>query len=171
MWDSLRACSQLWFRSLTCIILGSGFALSLVFNIEQYQYMKGPQDEAGIKVLLHDSSEVPLVKDLGFAIAPGTHTLIAVQRQVVSDSFCVFMVVTFYSYILQYLDNLSLTDTYNEERFANIVLLVYLLLWYSIPQKGLVHLNFNLLICSLFVLTYLSGDLVLFIIIITLEYL
>ena len=33
-------------------VKGSGFALSLVLNIEQYQYMKGPQDEAGIKVNL-----------------------------------------------------------------------------------------------------------------------
>ena len=63
---------------------GSGLALSLVLNIEQYQYMKGPQDEAGIKLLLHDASEVPLVKELGFAIAPGTHTLVAVNRNVVS---------------------------------------------------------------------------------------
>lgn len=70
-------------ENLTLSHTGSGFALSLVLNIEQYQYMKGPQDEAGIKVLLHDYSEVPLVKDLGFAIAPGTHTLVAVQKQVV----------------------------------------------------------------------------------------
>ena len=63
---------------------GAGFALSLVLNIEQYEYMSGPQDEAGIKMLLHDASDTPLVKELGFAIAPGTHTLVGVNMEVVS---------------------------------------------------------------------------------------
>ena len=72
---------------------GSGFALSLILNIEQYQYMKGPQDEAGIKVLLHDDTEIPLVKELGFAIAPGTHTLVAVKQNVVSVKNDVITVV------------------------------------------------------------------------------
>ena len=43
--------------------------------------MRGPQDEAGIKMLLHDSADTPLVKELGFAIAPGTHTLVGVNRE------------------------------------------------------------------------------------------
>ena len=60
---------------------GAGFGLSLILNIEQYEYMKGPQDEAGIKMLLHDSLDIPLVKELGFAIAPGTHTLVGVNRE------------------------------------------------------------------------------------------
>ena len=30
---------------------GSGNALSLVLNVEQYEYMKGPQSAAGVKVL------------------------------------------------------------------------------------------------------------------------
>lgn len=80
---------------------GSGFGLSLVLNIEQYQYMTGPQDEAGIKVLLHDAREIPLVKDLGFAIAPGTHTLVAVQKQVVCESLIlvVLLLIWFYTRI------------------------------------------------------------------------
>lgn len=34
------------------------------------------------QVLLHDPNEVPLVKDIGFAVAPGTHTLVAIRRKV-----------------------------------------------------------------------------------------
>lgn len=30
---------------------GAGLALMLALNIEQYEYMKGAQDEAGIKVM------------------------------------------------------------------------------------------------------------------------
>ena len=31
-------------------ITGAGFGLSLTLNIEQYQYIKGPNPDAGIKV-------------------------------------------------------------------------------------------------------------------------
>ena len=37
-------------RPLFVNTAGSGFALSLVLNIEQYEYMRGARDEAGIKV-------------------------------------------------------------------------------------------------------------------------
>ena len=37
------------------------------------------------KILLHDPRETPLVGDLGFAVAPGTHTLIGVKREEVSE--------------------------------------------------------------------------------------
>jgi len=32
------------------VVLGSRFGLSLTLNIEQYEYMIGPQSDAGIKV-------------------------------------------------------------------------------------------------------------------------
>ena len=32
---------------------GSGAALSLILNVEQYEYMRGPQNDAGIKVRAH----------------------------------------------------------------------------------------------------------------------
>ncbi|XP_013414060.1 uncharacterized protein LOC106176287 [Lingula anatina] len=38
--------------------------------------MSGPTDAAGVKILLHDSSDVPLVKDLGLAIPPGSHAFL-----------------------------------------------------------------------------------------------
>ena len=34
----------------------------------------------GFKIQLHDQVEVPQMKDQGFAVAPGTHTLVGVKR-------------------------------------------------------------------------------------------
>lgn len=67
-------------------VLGSRFGLSLTLNIEQYEYMLGPQSDAGIKVFLHSVSELPEVRDLGFAIPPGAHALVGVRlNEVYSD--------------------------------------------------------------------------------------
>ena len=53
-------------------------------NIEQYEYMKGPNTGAGIKLHLHDQGDVALVKDQGIAVAPGTHGFVAVDLLKVS---------------------------------------------------------------------------------------
>ena len=34
-----------------CFTVGRKAGLTLVLNVEQYEYMKGPQDDAGVKVL------------------------------------------------------------------------------------------------------------------------
>lgn len=39
-----------------------------------------------LQVLLHDSTEVPLVKDLGFAVGAGTHALVGVKRKEVGSA-------------------------------------------------------------------------------------
>ena len=62
------------------VITGAGLGLTLILNVEQYEYMMGPQTDAGVQILLHDQSEFPMIKDLGFAVAPGTHTLVGVNR-------------------------------------------------------------------------------------------
>ncbi|CAC5411236.1 unnamed protein product [Mytilus coruscus] len=38
--------------------------LRLRLNVEQYEYMPGPHDAAGVKILLHDSFEEPRIKNL-----------------------------------------------------------------------------------------------------------
>lgn len=48
-------------------------------NIEQYEYMPGPHDAAGIKMLLHDPNEIPRVHALGQAIPPGSHVFVGVK--------------------------------------------------------------------------------------------
>ena len=54
-------------------------------NIEQYQYMRGPNSGAGLKVLVHDQDEIPLVGELGQAIPPGSHAFVGIQMLQVSD--------------------------------------------------------------------------------------
>ena len=58
---------------------GSQSGLQLRLNIEQYEYMKGPNTGAGIKLHLHDQGDVALVRDQGIAVAPGTHGFVAVD--------------------------------------------------------------------------------------------
>ena len=96
---------------------GSVYGLRLTLNVEQYEYMKGPNDDAGVKVwcdviesqidttclrsgnsswagertklkiillwmqiMMHEPEEFPLMADNGFAVEPGTHTLITVRN-------------------------------------------------------------------------------------------
>ncbi|KAK3759097.1 hypothetical protein RRG08_040651 [Elysia crispata] len=58
---------------------GSDYGLKLTLNVEQYEYMPGPHDAAGVKILLHDQREFPKVAELGLAIPTGTHTYVGIQ--------------------------------------------------------------------------------------------
>lgn len=58
---------------------GSEGGLRLELNIEQYQYMHGPNEGAGLKVLIHSYDEIPLVRDHGLAVLPGSHASVAVK--------------------------------------------------------------------------------------------
>ena len=60
--------------------------LRLILNVEQYEYMPGPHDAAGIKMLLHDSRETPSVHSLGQAVATGTHGVVGVKYLLVRKS-------------------------------------------------------------------------------------
>ncbi|CAD5126520.1 DgyrCDS14629 [Dimorphilus gyrociliatus] len=55
-------------------------SLSFLVNIEQYEHMPGPRNDAGVKILLHDDFKKPLMSNLGFAVAPGMHTLVGIKR-------------------------------------------------------------------------------------------
>ena len=54
-------------------------------NIEQYEYMKGPHDAVGLKVLLHEQGAVPLMQDFADAVPAGMNTFIAVDVMRVSE--------------------------------------------------------------------------------------
>lgn len=71
-----------YFGNKTVFISESGRSnsLSLVLNLEQYQHMPGPDNDAGIKIYLHDNHKKPLVSDLGIVISPGMHSFIAIKR-------------------------------------------------------------------------------------------
>ncbi|CAD5126951.1 unnamed protein product [Dimorphilus gyrociliatus] len=66
--------------SLTVTEPGVNKALSLLFNIEQYDYMPGPENDAGIKIFLHNDYKKPRMSDLGFAVVAGMHTLIGIKQ-------------------------------------------------------------------------------------------
>ena len=61
--------------------------LRLTLNVEQYEYMPGPHDAAGLKMLLHDVRELPSVHGLGQAVATGTHGFAGVRFMQVSASY------------------------------------------------------------------------------------
>jgi len=63
---------------------GSDHGLKLTLNIEQYEYMPGPFDAAGIKMLIHDQYEYPRVRELGISVPSGTHAFVGLQVVVVS---------------------------------------------------------------------------------------
>ena len=58
---------------------GADRGLQLKLNIEQYEYMSGPNDGAGLKILVHDQNQIPLVRDLGQAVPPGAHAFVGIQ--------------------------------------------------------------------------------------------
>ena len=92
---SLRRCSN---------ISGADYGLSLLINIEEYEYAAGLTSDAGVKVhcqqrfkfrymesdyicpiycyfkvQVYATNEVPLLRDLGFAIAPGLHSAVSLD--------------------------------------------------------------------------------------------
>ncbi|CAD5123941.1 DgyrCDS12248 [Dimorphilus gyrociliatus] len=58
---------------------GARRGLSVKVNLEQYEYMKGPNNAAGLKILVHDQDEVPLVRELGQAIPPSSRALVGLK--------------------------------------------------------------------------------------------
>ena len=66
--------------------IGAENGLRLRINVEQYDYMGGPRDAAGLRLLLHEQHEVPLVGSMGEALPTGAHAFISVQQSKVTNS-------------------------------------------------------------------------------------
>ena len=64
-------------------LVGVEAGLQLTLNVEQYEYMTGPHDSAGVKMLLHDPRETPFVHALGQAIPTGSHAFVGVKFMMV----------------------------------------------------------------------------------------
>ncbi|XP_060600472.1 uncharacterized protein LOC132753933 isoform X2 [Ruditapes philippinarum] len=64
---------------------GVDSGLRVTLNVEQYEYMTGPHDAAGIKILLHDSREMPFVHELGQAVPTGTHAFVGVKFMTIEN--------------------------------------------------------------------------------------
>ena len=58
--------------------------MSLVLNIEQYEYMPGPHDAAGLKLLLHHPHQFPDIQGLGAVLPAGMHAFIGTRLLTVS---------------------------------------------------------------------------------------
>ena len=71
-------------KSSVCLVYaGVDSGLRLTLNVEQYEYMAGPHDAAGVKILLHEPRETPSVHGLGQAVATGTHAFVGVKFMMV----------------------------------------------------------------------------------------
>ncbi|XP_046360058.2 uncharacterized protein LOC124137693 [Haliotis rufescens] len=64
---------------LSVMDAGAENGLSLTLNVEQYEYMPGPHDAAGVKILIHDHKQFPKVQELGIALPTGTHSFVGMQ--------------------------------------------------------------------------------------------
>lgn len=58
---------------------GADNGLRLLLNVEQYEYMPGPHDAAGVKILMHNNGEFPKVHELGLATPTGTHAFVGLK--------------------------------------------------------------------------------------------
>ncbi|GAB1602164.1 acid-sensing ion channel 1C-like, partial, partial [Argonauta hians] len=58
---------------------GSENGLRLILNVEQYEYMPGPNTAAGIKILMHNEDEFPKVHELGLATPTGAHAFVGLK--------------------------------------------------------------------------------------------
>ena len=56
-----------------------------MLNIEQYEYMKGPHNAVGLKLVLHQKDAIPLVQDFGDNVPAGMHTFVGVSVSKVSS--------------------------------------------------------------------------------------
>ena len=59
---------------------GSLGGLSLLLDVEQYNYMRSAANSAGIQVLIHHHDEaMELVKNMAYSVSVGFHTNIALR--------------------------------------------------------------------------------------------
>ena len=68
----------MYFINSICSV-GVKHGLQLVVNVEQYDYMKGPNNAVGLKLLLHHQDDVPLVQDFGDNVPAGMPTFVSLS--------------------------------------------------------------------------------------------
>ncbi|XP_072040591.1 acid-sensing ion channel 1C-like isoform X3 [Amphiura filiformis] len=61
---------------------GAGNGLKLVIDIQQFEYSESDtgNPEAGLKILVHDQSDPPLMDSYGIALPPGFHSFVGVRK-------------------------------------------------------------------------------------------
>ena len=73
-------------KVLTVTQPGNGFGLSVRLDAQTRDYILMPTHRfsTGWIVFVHDQNELPLAKDYGFAVSPGTHTLVGLEKRKVN---------------------------------------------------------------------------------------
>ncbi|CAH1252695.1 ASIC3 [Branchiostoma lanceolatum] len=63
---------------------GNGVMIFVDLRVSEYteNYFRGGNSEVGLKVLVHDQDEPPIIDTQGIALAPGNHAFISVKRTV-----------------------------------------------------------------------------------------
>ena len=74
-----------------CVLLLSFHMLSEFYSSEKINY-------CSFQVFLHTSKELPQVRDLGFAIPPGTHALVGVRLNEVLTNDLWYFFMFLYGY-------------------------------------------------------------------------
>ncbi|XP_072171570.1 acid-sensing ion channel 1C-like [Diadema setosum] len=66
---------------------GKNYGLEIVMSVEQYEYFWEPKDRttAGFHVAVYDRGTFPLIEETGFAVHPGTHTLVGLDMEEVTN--------------------------------------------------------------------------------------
>ena len=64
---------------------GTRFALSLIINVQQYEYIASLSQDVGIKIAVHPQNEPPQPDELGIAIPPGKNAFVSVRRHNLID--------------------------------------------------------------------------------------
>jgi hypothetical protein len=80
-------------------ISGGTNGLSMTLNIEEYEYMSGPHQATGLKLLLQEEDSVPFVDDLGDQLPTGLDSFVAI-RPIKVFGFTACAVVHFLSMII-----------------------------------------------------------------------
>jgi hypothetical protein len=61
------------------VISGKSSGLELIINVEEYDYMIGPNSGAGIKLVLHGQDEIPIPAEYGQELPTGREGFINVE--------------------------------------------------------------------------------------------
>ncbi|XP_064620615.1 amiloride-sensitive sodium channel subunit alpha-like [Lineus longissimus] len=63
---------------------GPRAGLTLVLNVEQYEYVKSLTPEAGVRVVVHQPKEMPFPEDEGFVVSPGFATMVGLRQRMIT---------------------------------------------------------------------------------------
>lgn len=84
---------------LDFVISGKSSGLELIINVEEYDYMIGPNSGAGIKLVLHGQDEIPVPAEYGQELPTGREGFINVEMsRVCKYLFSTYMLYAKYLY-------------------------------------------------------------------------